>query len=78
MLALVGFVAWDFLCCCGLYAAFQSIGSYEYSKREMRSDSAICVLYFIIPVGCIIAPFVTGFFEHGFQIPFTYRRAKCK
>lgn len=40
----------------------------EFRRVHYRSDLSICVFLGLIPIGWIICPFVTGFFQHGWQL----------
>lgn len=56
-----------------LFADWQSIGSDAFSDREHRHYIGLAVLLALFPMVWIMTPFLTGFYEHGFNWTFSRR-----
>lgn len=68
ILAVMACVIVAFITMCGLLAhvqrTYRSIA--EESYRQDLGMSCLCAL---VPVAWILVPFVTGFYQHGFMLP---------
>lgn len=66
-IAMIWFAGW-IVTFPALLADFQSVGDDSHAFSNYRRDLGAAMLFALLPQGWIVAPFVTGFYKHGFQI----------
>ena len=66
-IATIWFVMW-MMTWPALLADMQSIGSRRFADNNYRSELGVCMFFALLPPIWFVAPFASGFYEHGYQI----------
>lgn len=65
--ALFGHLVLSVFAFAGTLATFQSFSSPEFVKKDCRGDMSLAAGLAILPAAAYVLPFLTGFYEKGFQ-----------